>query len=133
MLKRSRIISLAAASVVTSVVALGAPASMGVANAMPVARAGISTPTPGVETVVYRRRYTRGRVYRRGYGYNPGPGAIIGAIAGIAGAGIAASQRPSYYGYGYPAYGYGNPYGYGGYRGYGGYGNGGYGYYGNGW
>jgi len=96
---------------------LATVASAGAVNAMPVARAGIAAPTAYVETVAYRRHYVRGRVYRRHYGYNPGPAAVLGAIAGIAGAGIAASQQPYYYGYGYPAYGYGYPQGYGYYNG----------------
>ena len=87
---------------------------------MPVARGGVA-PAAQIETVAYRRHVARayhGRVYRRHYGYNPGAAAFVGAAAGLIGAGIAASQQPTYYyrpGYGYP---------YGGY--------GGYGYY-NGW
>ena len=83
--------------------------------AMPVAKTGVST-APLVQEAAYRRHV--GRAYRghatRRYGYNPGP-ALFGAMAGIIGSGIAASQQPSYYypaypypygGYGYPYYGY---------------------------
>ena len=105
---------------------LALSAGAGPAFAMPIARTGVA-PTPQIETVAYRRhvaRATHGRVYRRHYGSNAGAAAFVGAAAGLIGAGIAASQQPTY------SYGPGYGYPYGGYD-YGGYG--GYGYPYNGW
>lgn len=97
-----------------SAIALGATTAA--ASAMPMSRAGMSDQSL-VQDVAYRRHGRRYHTGRRAY--NPGP-ALFGAMAGVIGAGIAASQRPAYY-YGYPAYGYpayggygyGYPYGYG--------------------
>ncbi len=97
------------------------------ANALPTAQREVIA-SPLQQPIAYRRHvhrrhyahaYRGRRVYRRG-GYDPGP-AILGAMVGIIGAGIAASQEPDY--------GYGYPYGYGGY----GYPYGGYGYPYGGW
>lgn len=92
------------------------------ANALPAAQREIIA-SPLTQQIVYRRHvhrrhyahaYRGRRVYRRN-GYDPGP-AILGAMVGIIGAGIAASQEPAYgYGYPYGYGGYGSPYGYGGY------------------
>jgi hypothetical protein len=82
------------------------------AQAMPFDTFVSNETASGIQTVAYRHRAHR-RVYRRHYGYNPGP-AMFGAMAGIIGAGIAASQQPTYYYYGAPGYypyGYGYPYG----------------------
>ncbi len=100
--------------VVAGAAAFGATTA--VASAMPVSRVGMSDQNY-VQDVAYRRH---GRRYYSGRrAYNPGP-ALFGAMAGVIGAGIAASQQPTYYysypAYGYPAYGgygYGYPYGYG--------------------
>ena len=96
-----------------SLVAFGATTAASVA--MPVSRAGVSS--QGLfQDVAYRRHGRRYYTGRRAY--NPGP-ALFGAMAGVIGAGIAASQPHYYYSdpaYGYPAYGgygYGYPYGYG--------------------
>ena len=88
------------------------------ANAFPAAQLEVIA-SPLTQPIAYRRHvhrrhyahaYRGRRVYRRG-GYDPGP-AILGAMVGIIGAGIAASQQPDYgYGYPYGYGGYGNPYG----------------------
>ncbi|MDE2362248.1 MAG: hypothetical protein KGM42_06180 [Hyphomicrobiales bacterium] len=98
---------------------MAAPAMAMPAMAMPMARSVVAPEAQAkAQEVAYRRHVVRRAhrpVYRRHYGYNPGP-ALFGAMAGMIGAGIAASQEPYYgygYGYGYPAYpyyGYGYPY-----------------------